>query len=50
MKTVEQRYPDARARRVADAVVDGMSLDETMLAYIIAYENAYLAAGGKIIL
>jgi hypothetical protein len=47
-RTVEQMYPDRRARKVADESIDGLPLDATMLEYIVAWEAAYLAAGGNI--
>ncbi len=50
MKTVEAMYPNKKARAIADAVTDGMSLDESMLAYLIAWEEAYLGAGGTVVL
>jgi hypothetical protein len=46
--TVEQMYPTKAAREIADAVVDGMSNDESMIAHIIAWEEAYFDAGGAI--
>lgn len=50
MKSVEQMYPDKRARNIADAVVDAMSNDRPMLEFILAWEEAYLAAGGRVCL
>ncbi len=49
-KTVEARYPDARARRAADEAIDGLSVDDSMLKYIVVWEAAYLEAGGKVVL
>lgn len=46
-RTVEQTYPTKRAREIADAVVDAMSNDATMLEHIVAWEEAYFAAGGE---
>lgn len=46
MVKIESRYPTQRARMIADAVVDGMGLEEPMLNYIIAWEEAYFNAGG----
>lgn len=43
-------YPDRRARMAADAAIDGLSVDEPMLVYIITWENAYLEAGGRVVL
>ncbi len=47
-RTIESVYPDRRAREIADEVTDGMSLDDTMLAYLIAWEEAYFGAGGRV--
>ncbi len=44
----EQMYPTKKARDIADSVVDGMPLDATMLSYIVAWEEAYLKAGGVV--
>lgn len=47
-RTIENMYPDRRAREIADEVTEGMSLDDTMLQYIVAWEEAYLGAGGRV--
>ncbi len=46
--TCEQMYPNKKARDYADSVIDGLSLEDSMLAYIIAWEEAYLSKGGEI--
>ncbi len=45
---IEEMYPDKKAREAADEVVDGMSNDESMTAFIVAWEEAYLLAGGNV--
>ncbi len=47
-KSIEQMYPDKRARKEADEAIDGMPLYATMLDYIVAWEAAYMAAGGVV--
>lgn len=47
-RSIEQVYPDRRAREAADKAVDDLSLDATMLMYIILWEETYLANGGKV--
>lgn len=49
-KTIEAMYPTKRARDAADQVIDGMSLEASMLTYMVAWEEAYVAAGGIICL
>ena len=48
--TAESRYPDAKARRIADAAVDELSLDDPMSLYIATWEIAYVEAGGRVVL
>lgn len=39
--TVEQKFPNASARRAADEIVDNMSDDEPMSAFLAAWIDAY---------
>lgn len=47
-RSIEYTYPNKKAREIADELVDGMSNDSTMQEYIVAWEEAYFAAGGTI--
>lgn len=49
-RTMESMYPDKKARVAADLAVDGLSVEDTMLTYLITWEEAYVAAGGTIVL
>lgn len=44
MKTVEQKFPDPKARRAADEVVDKMSNDLPMSDFLAAWVDAYYEA------
>lgn len=46
-KSVEQRFPDPKARRAADAAINMIDTHETMKVYIDVWIAAYIAAGGK---
>jgi hypothetical protein len=41
MQTVEQKYPNANARRKADEAVDALSEDEPMHAFIALWIDTY---------
>jgi hypothetical protein len=45
--TVEELFPNARARKVADEAIDKLDPKLPMTAYLDAFESAYVAAGGK---
>lgn len=50
MRTLEQIYPDPKARRAADAVTDAMTIDLPMSEFTARWNDAYVAAGGRIVL
>lgn len=45
---IEFRYPTEKARKIADEAIDGLSVDDTMLLYLITWEEAYVGAGGVV--
>lgn len=46
--TLEALYPNARARRAADAAIDALPTTSTTLAAALdIYDEAYVQAGGK---
>lgn len=47
-RSIEYTYPNKKAREFADELVDGMSNEASMQEYIVAWEEAYFAAGGEI--
>lgn len=47
MKTVERLYPDAKARRKADAKILNMSDNLPMSAYIAVWLDTYAAIAGE---
>ncbi len=50
LQTVESRYPDQKARRKADLVIERMDNEVLMSQYLRAWEAAYIAAGGRVVL
>lgn len=49
VKTLERKYPDKKAREIADEVIAKMDEKESMLDFVSAWNDAYVAAGGRII-
>lgn len=47
-KTIEQRFPDAAARTVADQAIDKLAETATMAQYIDAWIAEYKRVGGKV--
>ena len=45
--TVEEKFPNARARAAADAAIDALGVDEPMHVYLDAWEAAYFAVAKR---
>ncbi|HEY2509483.1 MAG TPA: hypothetical protein VGI39_01385 [Polyangiaceae bacterium] len=46
-RTLEELYPNSRARAVAWDAVDALSVSEPMSVYLDTFDEAYTKAGGK---
>lgn len=46
-RSVEQVFPDPKARRAADAAIDKLDVHEPMTTWIDTWIAEYVAAGGK---
>ena len=44
---VEDLYPNKRCRDAADRAVDALAVSEPMSAFLDAWDEAYVRAGGK---
>lgn len=45
--TVEERFPNARARKLADDAIDKLDVSLPMSTYLDLWENTYFVATGK---
>jgi hypothetical protein len=46
-QTVEQLYPNAKARRKADEAIDKLDAKLPMTVFLDAWDQAYVDAGGQ---
>jgi hypothetical protein len=46
-RTVEEIFPNTRARQAADEAIDKLDPKETMTTFLDTWHAAYVAAGGR---
>jgi hypothetical protein len=46
-RSVEEEFPNARARQAADEAIDKLGVDQPMHVYLDTWEAAYFAVAGR---